>query len=85
MAKITLLERVESSLVHIRKFIEEDGCELEVLGITDENIVRVELKGACKGCSMNNMTFKAGVEDAIIKAIPEIKGVEAVNFQKATF
>jgi Fe-S cluster biogenesis protein NfuA len=42
-------------------------------------IVRLELLGACKSCSMSTMTLKAGIEQSLLKAIPEIKGVEAVN------
>jgi Fe-S cluster biogenesis protein NfuA len=42
-------------------------------------IVRVQLEGACSSCSMSSMTLRAGIEQSLLKAIPEIKGVEAVN------
>jgi len=47
--------------------------------LTDDNIVHVELHGACRSCPMSLMTLKNGVEAAMVKAIPEIKSVEAVN------
>ena len=80
-ASSNLFDRVSNALVDIRIFVKEDGGDLELLEITDDKVARVELKGACTSCSMNNMTFKAGVEEAILKAVPEIEKVEAVGFQ----
>jgi Fe-S cluster biogenesis protein NfuA len=47
--------------------------------LTDDNVVNVELQGACGSCPFSRMTLKNGVEDAVRKALPEIKSVEAVN------
>ncbi|MCB0480409.1 MAG: NifU family protein [Flavobacteriales bacterium] len=81
MSSIDLYARVNLALDDIRTFVREDGGDLELVEITDENVARVELKGACTSCSMNNMTFKAGVEEAILRAVPDIRAVEAVNFK----
>ncbi|MCH9823458.1 NifU family protein [Salibacteraceae bacterium] len=77
----SLYQRVDEALNDLRVFVKEDGGDLELVEVTEEGIARVELKGACTSCSMNNMTFKAGVEEAIMKAVPEIQKVEAVGFQ----
>lgn len=77
----SLNQRVDEALNDLRVFVKEDGGDLELVEVTEEGIARVELKGACTSCSMNNMTFKAGVEEAIMKAVPEIQKVEAVGFQ----
>ena len=63
----------------IRPFLLEDGGDVELVEITDDLIVKVEFKGACKTCSMSSMTFTAGVEDAICKAAPEVIRVEAIK------
>jgi Fe-S cluster biogenesis protein NfuA len=76
-----IAERVNAALEDLRTFVREDGGDLELVEITPNLVARVELKGACTTCSMNNMTFKAGVEDAILSAVPEIEKVEAVNFE----
>lgn len=81
MNSSNLHERVDRALDDLRQFVKEDGGDLELVEVTQDAIARVELKGACTSCSMNNMTFKAGVEEAILKAVPEIEKVEAVNFQ----
>jgi Fe-S cluster biogenesis protein NfuA len=72
---------VDLALNDLRAFVKEDGGDLELVEVTDDGVARVELKGACRSCSMNNMTFKAGVEEAILTAVPEVQRVEAVGFQ----
>lgn len=74
-----ILERVEESLNTMRPYLNDDGGNVEVVEITDEMIVKVKLLGACSNCPQSFMTMKAGIEDAVKRAVPEIKGVEAVN------
>ena len=74
------MDKVVEALDEIRPFLNADGGDLSVVEITDENILRIEFTGACSACSMNNMTFKNGVEDAIMRLVPEIRSVEPVNF-----
>ncbi len=76
---MTLLERVEKSLENIRPYLEADGGDVRIIEITPENIVKLELLGACGSCPMSAMTLKAGVEESIRKAVPEIMGIVAVK------
>lgn len=73
-----LLQKVEAALDSIRPFLEADGGNVKVLEISPDMIVKLEMVGACGSCPMSPMTFKAGVEDAILRLVPEIKGVEAL-------
>ncbi|MEM9050661.1 MAG: NifU family protein [Bacteroidota bacterium] len=79
----SLNERVEGALQQIRPFLEADQGNISLVEVTDDLIARVKLHGACKDCSMSYMTLKAGVEESIKKAVPEIKGVEAINLLQA--
>ncbi len=74
-----LTDRVERALDTIRPYLEADGGNVKILEISEEKVVKLELLGACGSCRMSTMTLKAGVEEAIIKAVPEIRGIEAVN------
>jgi Fe-S cluster biogenesis protein NfuA len=74
-----LINRIEEALTSLRPFLEADGGNVSLLEVTEDNVVRIEFQGACKSCSMNVMTFKAGIEEAIRRAAPEVKSVEAVN------
>ena len=72
-------ERVEQALESIRPYLETDGGNVSIEEITTENVVKIKLLGSCASCAMSIMTFKAGLEQAIKKAVPEITGVEAIN------
>jgi len=77
--KDDLTQRIEASLDSIRPYLEADGGNVRILEITRENVLRLEFMGNCGSCAMSTMTFKAGVEDAIRRAVPELKGIEVVN------
>lgn len=74
-----LIQKVHNVITQIRPYLVADGGDIEFIHLTEENEVQVELKGACASCSMSIMTLKQGVEQAMVKAIPEIKSVEAIN------
>lgn len=74
-----LTQRIEASLDTIRPYLEADGGNVKIQQVTDDHIVKLEFLGACGSCPMSTMTFKAGVEEAIKRAVPEIKGIEVVN------
>ena len=76
-----LYRRVEEALDTIRPYLEADGGNVEVVEITDEQVLKLELKGACKTCNMSAMTMKAGIEETIRRAVPEIKEIISVNNQ----
>lgn len=77
-----LLKKVEASLDTMRPYLNDDGGNVEIVEITDDMIVRVKLVGACSTCPQSFMTMKAGIEEAVKRAVPEIKGVEAVNLNQ---
>jgi Fe-S cluster biogenesis protein NfuA len=75
----TTLERIEAALDSIRPYLEADGGNVRVIEITDGSILKLEFVGACGSCPMSPMTFKAGVEEAIKRAVPEIKNIVVSN------
>jgi Fe-S cluster biogenesis protein NfuA len=74
-----LLQRVEEALENIRPYLVTDGGDVKILEINSDNVVKLELLGACGTCPMSKMTLKAGVEESIKRAVPEIAAVEAIN------
>jgi Fe-S cluster biogenesis protein NfuA len=74
-----LSQRIEASLDSIRPYLVADGGNVKILEITEDKIVRLEFVGACGSCPMSTMTFKAGVQEAIKKAVPDIKSIEVIN------
>ena len=78
-----LIEKIERSLDSMRPYLAADGGNVRVLDISDDKVVRLELLGSCGSCPMSAMTFKGGLEEAILRAVPEISRVEAVNITPA--
>ena len=76
---MSLLEQVEAALDTIRPYLLTDGGNVSIEEITPDRVVKLKLLGSCESCPMSIMTLKAGIEEAIKKAVPEITAVEAVN------
>ena len=76
VAEVT--KKVEEAIEQLRPFLEADGGNMEFVDITKDGVVQVRLLGACRDCSMSEMTMKAGLEEAIKKVAPEVIRVEAV-------
>ncbi len=70
---------VEKALAEIRPFLESDGGNISLVSIEDDRLVKVQLEGACVGCSVNQMTLKSGVEMTIRKYVPQIEQVVNVE------
>lgn len=66
---------VEKALEEIRPFLNSDGGDITLVAIEDGKHVKVRLEGACGGCSVNQVTLKAGVETTIKKFAPQIETV----------
>ncbi len=79
----TLLQRVEKAIDTIRPYLQDDGGDVRVVEITNDKKVILELVGACSSCPMSPSTMKAGLEEAIMRLVPEITLVEAINLTTA--
>jgi Fe-S cluster biogenesis protein NfuA len=72
---ISIKERVIKALERVRPYLQSDGGDIDLLDVSDDMTVKVKLTGACHGCPYSMQTLKAGVEQAIMKEVPEIKRV----------
>ena len=70
--------RINAALDEIRKVLAQGGS-IELVGITEDNQVKVRLTGHCAGCPGARMTLKGIVEKILAEAVPEVKGVIAVD------
>ena len=71
--------RIDRALDELRPFLRSDGGDITVLTVKDDLTVEVELQGACAHCAQAAMTMRAGVEEAVRRAVPEVMQVLAVN------
>ena len=71
-------EKIRAKLEELRKMLQADGGDLEVVGIEDK-LVKLRLKGACGGCPHATMTIKQGIERILREQIDETITVEQVR------
>ena len=70
-----ILEKIEGALDEIRPYLEADEGDIRLIEVTGDMVVKVKLLGACSSCNVSMMTMKSGVEQAIKRAVPEVKEV----------
>lgn len=79
MKMTELTQKIEIALNSMRPFLQADGGDVELVEVTKDMEVHLRLKGNCSSCEMSGMTMKAGIENGLKSAIPQITNVVAVN------
>lgn len=74
-----LEQKIEIALNSMRPFLQADGGDVELVEVTPDMEVRLRLTGNCSSCNMSHMTMRAGIENGLKNAIPQIRNVVAVN------
>jgi len=69
-------DRVERALADVRPYLGSHGGDVELLGVTEDGVVRLQLLGSCDGCASSAVTLELAVEDAIRAAAPEIVRID---------
>jgi Fe-S cluster biogenesis protein NfuA len=75
----TFEEKVKDTIENIRGALQSHGGDVELVGIDDDNTVKVRLQGACQGCPGAAMTMKSGIERILKERVPDVKEVVAVD------
>lgn len=77
--KESTILKINQAIEQLRPFLHADGGDMEFIELTEDAIVKVKLLGACSDCSMSHMTMRAGLEEALKVAAPEVIAVEAID------
>lgn len=66
--------KLENKIEEIRKFLNQDGGDLEVINFDEEkNILDIKLLGVCSHCPMAEMTIKGYIQEELNKEFPGIE------------
>lgn len=71
--------KIKNALENVRPFLQSDGGDVMFMELSEDGIVKVKLTGACNTCPLSVMTLRAGIEKTIIREVPGVRRVEAVN------
>ena len=76
--KSPIYDQVLAEIQQVRPALQRDGGDVELINVTEDGTVQVELQGACKGCPMSQMTLSLGIERYLKENIPEVSRVVQV-------
>jgi Fe-S cluster biogenesis protein NfuA/nitrite reductase/ring-hydroxylating ferredoxin subunit len=69
--------RVRSALDEVRPYLESHGGDVELLGVSEDGVVRLALRGSCDGCASSSATMTLAIEEAIHRVAPDVAEVVA--------
>ena len=72
-------EAVDNALAQIKPILQRDGGDIELVDITEDDIVQVRLQGHCAGCPGARMTLTHIVGQILAQECPELQGIQAVD------
>jgi Fe-S cluster biogenesis protein NfuA len=72
------IKKIQEIINKLRPFLINDGGNIEFIKYED-NIVYIQLMGACANCQMIDLTLKDGIAAAIMSEVPEVKDVININ------
>jgi Fe-S cluster biogenesis protein NfuA len=68
--------RVQQALDEVRPYLGSHGGDVELLAV-DDGVARLRLGGTCNGCPSSTVTLRNAIEEAVMKAAPELERIEA--------
>lgn len=72
------LTSIQHALDSIKPYVHAHNGDIKFVRYEDD-IVYVELLGACVGCPISSYTLKLGIEERLKKQVPGLKEVRAIN------
>ena len=72
-------DEILKALESVRPFLQADNGDIELIDVTDDGIVKVRLLGECETCPLSIMTLRAGIERTLMKQVPGVRRIEAVD------
>jgi Fe-S cluster biogenesis protein NfuA len=80
----TLDMRVTAALDSVRPYLASHGGSVELIGISDEGIVSLQMQGSCHGCPSSAVTLKTSIEKAIYEKAPDVIAIRVQGLETST-
>ena len=78
--KYNAVNEIKKALDKVRPSLQLDGGDAHFVAFDEKSgVLKIELLGHCAHCPMSAITLKRGIEAEIIKAVPAVKEVRAVQ------
>jgi Fe-S cluster biogenesis protein NfuA len=70
-----LYERVDQALDMIRPYIHSHAGDVNIVDVSEEGVVKLQMVGTCHGCAMSMLTLRLGIERILMEKVPEVTEV----------
>ena len=78
--KESTVDKIKKIIEQIRPSLQMDGGDLHFVNFDAKiGLLKVELMGHCVHCPMSSITLEHGVKAEIMRSLPEVKEVKAVE------
>jgi Fe-S cluster biogenesis protein NfuA/nitrite reductase/ring-hydroxylating ferredoxin subunit len=80
---VSVEQRVRDALDGVRPYLGSHGGDVELVDVAD-GVARVRMHGSCEGCPASGMTLKLAIEEAVLRAAPDVEAVEPADAPAAS-
>jgi len=74
-----LYDRVDKALDEIRPYIHSHSGDVNIVDVSDEGVVKLQMVGSCHGCPMSMLTLRLGIERILMEKVDGVTQVEAIR------
>jgi Fe-S cluster biogenesis protein NfuA len=74
-----LYDRVDQALDEIRPYIHSHAGDVNIVDVSDDGVVKLQMVGTCHGCPMSMLTLRLGIERILMEKVVGIKEVVSLR------
>jgi Fe-S cluster biogenesis protein NfuA len=74
-----LYERVDKALDEIRPYIHSHAGDVNIVDVTPEGVVKLQMVGTCHGCPMSMLTLRLGIERILMEKVEGVTEVVSLR------
>ncbi|HXH20387.1 MAG TPA: NifU family protein [Dehalococcoidia bacterium] len=74
-----LWERVDQALDLIRPYIHSHAGDVNIVDVTDDGVVKLQMVGTCHGCPMSMLTLRLGIERILTEKVEGVTSVVSIK------
>ncbi len=79
-----LHDKVQAVITEVQPVLGLHGGSIELVSISEDNIVALRFIGACVGCAAADITLEYGLKEMLMIRVEEVEDVVAVNDEPTT-
>jgi Fe-S cluster biogenesis protein NfuA len=74
-----LYDSVDKALDEIRPYIHSHAGDVNIVDVSDDGVVKLQMVGTCHGCPMSMLTLRLGIERILTEKVPGVTQVISIR------